>query len=414
MSDGEALINPRLAKQLDLEAGENFRLRIAKPSVLPRDAPLSVAEDLTMRLSLTVAKVTSKQSELANFSLRPGAVEPYNVFVPLSWLQAKADLPGRANVMLAADVSPTGISDLVQTVNAQLKNKWQLADAELELRIIDTNHFFELRTDRIFLDEHALKVAEATGESHTTLTYIANELRMGTNAAPYSMITGVQSAQFANAPKGDEMLITEWLAKDLSAKVGDNIDVAYYVLGLNRQLEELRHTFNVTGIVPTEEPGWRELMPNFPGIVDKDNIRDWNPGIDFNSSRIRDQDEDYWKQHRGTPKAFIALKTGQTLWGNRYGEATAVRYKFAEGKGKEIEAHLRKEFDPAKIGLVFRDDDPILAFAPQTGWTYHTPPGQRLKRFHETRSSRERQKNDKQTAPEQATNERKQRSNRQK
>ena len=32
--------------------------------------------------------------------------------------------------------------------------------------------------------------------------------------------------------------------------------------------------------------------------------------------------------------------------------ATAL---FAEGIGKEIEASLRKEFDPAKIGIVFRD-----------------------------------------------------------
>ena len=355
ISNGEALINPRLAEQLSLKAGDEFRLRIAKPSVLPRDAPLSVAEDLTMRLSLTVAKVTSKQSELANFSLRPGAVEPYNVFVPLSWLQERADLPGRANVILAADMNSKGVYDLVQAANAQLQNKWQLADAELELRTIATNHFIELRTDRIFLDEHALKAAVATDQSHTTFTYIANELRRGTNSAPYSMITGVQSSQFDNAPKGNEMLITEWLAKDLRAKVGDKIDMAFYVLGLNRQLEELRHIFNVTGIVPTEEPGWRELMPNFPGIVDKDNIRDWNPGIDFNSSRIRSKDEDYWKQHRGTPKAFISLETSQTLWGNRYGEATTVRYKFAEGKGEEIEANLRKEFNPAKIGLVFRD-----------------------------------------------------------
>ena len=62
LSGGKALINPRLAQQLDLKDGDGFHLRIAKPSVLPRDAPLSVAEDLTMRLSLTVAKVTSKQS----------------------------------------------------------------------------------------------------------------------------------------------------------------------------------------------------------------------------------------------------------------------------------------------------------------------------------------------------------------
>ncbi|MBC8326125.1 MAG: ABC transporter permease [Verrucomicrobia subdivision 3 bacterium] len=350
MKDGEALINPRLAAQLGLKAGDEFRLRIAKPSVLPRDAPLSVTEDLTVRLRLTVAKVTSANSELANFSLRPGAVPPFNVFVPLAWLQNKAELDGRANAMLASGPKPT--KELVQSANATLKTEWRLADAELELLENETNGVIDLRTDRIFLDANTLK---ATSDTQTALTYIANEFRLGTNAVPYSMITGVSDGFFEHTPTGDEILITQWLADDLGAKAGDKIEMDYFVLGLNRQLEEHLHTFTVTGIVPTEEPGWRELMPKFPGIVDKDNLRDWNPGIDFYSSRIRDQDEDYWKQHRGTPKAFIALATAQKLWANRYGEATTVRYTFAKGKRAQIESALQEKLNPADIGLVFRD-----------------------------------------------------------
>ncbi len=318
--------------------------------MLPRDAPLSVAEDLTARLTLTVAKVTGADSELANFSLRPGAVPPFNVFVPLAWLQKKSELTNRANAMLASGSMPT--KELVRSANAKIKNEWRLADAELMLIENGKDNVIDLRTDRIFLDANTLK---ATADSQTALTYIANEFRIGTNAVPYSMIAGVSEGLFENTPTGDEMLITQWLKDDLGAKVGDKIEVDYYVLGLNRQLEERPHTFTVTGIVPTEEPGWRELMPNFPGIVDKDNLRDWNPGIDFDSSRIRDQDEEYWKQHRGTPKAFVALATAQKLWANRYGEATTVRYTFAKGKRAQIESSLKEKLNPAQIGLVFRD-----------------------------------------------------------
>ena len=350
LNDGEALINPRLAAQLSLKAGDEFRLRIAKPSVLPRDAPLSVAEDLTARLTLTVAQVTDADSELANFSLRPGAVPPFNVFVPLAWLQNKAELDERANAMLASGRKPT--KDLVQSTNAELKKKWRLADAELELIENETDGVIDLRTDRIFLDT---KTLAATTDAQAALTYIANEFRLGTNAVPYSMISGVSNGFFEHTPTGDEMLITQWLADDLGAKADDTIELKYYVLGLNRQLEERQHTFTITGIVPTEEPGWRELMPKFPGIVDKDNLRDWNPGIDFDSSRIRDQDEAFWKQHRGTPKAFIALPTAQKLWANRYGEATTVRYTFAKDKRAQIETALQKKLNPADIGLVFRD-----------------------------------------------------------
>ena len=50
------------------------------------------------------------------------------------------------------------------------------------------------------------------------------------------------------------MVITEWLANDLQVKSGDQITVDYYVLGLNRQLEERPHTFTVSGILDTEQP----------------------------------------------------------------------------------------------------------------------------------------------------------------
>ncbi len=349
--DGEALINPRLAEQLGIKAGDAFRLRIAKPSVLPRDAPLSVAEDLTVRLSLTVAKVTSEHSELANFSLRRGAVPPFNVFVPLAWLQDKADLDGRANVMISSSTQPTEI--LLDAANAKLKSSWRLTDAELQLAENETDDVIDLRTDRIFLDANTLA---ATTNSQTALTYIANEFRFGTNVTPYSMITGVSSNFLGHiTPTGDNMVITQWLADDLQAKGGDQITVDYYVLGLNRQLEERTHTFTVSGVLPTEQPGWRELMPKFPGIVDKDRLRDWNPGIDFDSSRIRDRDEDFWKEHRGTPKAFVALDTAQKLWANRYGEATTVRYRFAPGQRAKIETALQQKLNPADIGLMFRD-----------------------------------------------------------
>ena len=351
LAEDEALINPRLAQQLGLEAGDEFRLRIAKPSVLPRDAPLSVSEDLTVRLRLKVAKVTDADTELANFRLRAGAVPPYNVFVPISWLQEKAELPERANILIGSGAESAGT--LTQTANDQLKTIWRLADIELELKKNEEVGFIDLHTDRIFLDQTTLKAASS---EKTALTYIANNLRRDTNSTPYSMITGVSKNFFGEqTPTENEMLITQWLAEDLGAKKGDSIEVDYYVLGLNRQLEEHSHTFTVSGITRTEEPGWRELMPNFPGIVDRDNLRDWNPGIDFDSGRVRDKDEDFWKKHRGTPKAFIALATGQKLWANRYGEATVVRYELAGDKQTEIESDLRNALDPAQVGLQFRD-----------------------------------------------------------
>ena len=351
IGENEALINRALARQLNLKEGDEFRLRIAKPSILPRDAPLSVAEDLTVRLRLSVAKITSSSSELANFNLRPGASPPYNVFVPLSWLQTEAELPNRANILIGS--GGESANQLVKKANQILKTSWRLTDAELEIVENRKTSIIDIRTDRIFLDKRTLR---ATHGSDTALTYIANNIQNGDQATPYSMITAVSPNFMGDqTPKGDQILITQWLAEDLGAKPGDKLKVDYYILGLNRQLKERSHIFTVKGIVPTEKPGWRELMPNFPGIVDRDNLRDWNPGIDFDSGRVRDKDEEFWKKHRGTPKAFIALNTGQKLWANRYGEATTIRYPFTESKTEEIKLSLRKKLKPADIGLVFRD-----------------------------------------------------------
>ncbi len=47
----------------------------------------------------------------------------------------------------------------------------------------------------------------------------------------------------------------------------------------------------------------RSWMPDFPGLADKKNCRDWKPGFEFDSTKMRDKDQAYWEKYRGTPKA---------------------------------------------------------------------------------------------------------------
>ena len=68
-------------------------------------------------------------------------------------------------------------------------------------------------------------------------------------------------------------------------------------------------------------------------------------------------DEDYWKQYRTTPKAFIPLEVGQRLWRSRYGDRTSVRVAPAAGESLGGRARsLRRRgcaraIDPLAIGL---------------------------------------------------------------
>ena len=95
-------------------------------------------------------------------------------------------------------------------------------------------------------------------------------------------------------------------------------------------------------------------MPEFPGMTDAENCRDWDTGFSIDSSKIREKDEKYWAEYRGTPKAFVTLAAGQEMWSNRFGNLTAVRYPLAGNSFHGLTETLRRQLDPATIGLAFQ------------------------------------------------------------
>ena len=94
-------------------------------------------------------------------------------------------------------------------------------------------------------------------------------------------------------------------------------------------------------------------MPDFPGLTDAENCRDWEPGFAMDMSKIRDKDEEYWDKYRGTPKAFVNLMVGQEMWGNRWGDLTSMRYPARMRMPEQIAATLRSQLTPEQIGMTF-------------------------------------------------------------
>src|SRR5262249_34983743 len=80
-----------------------------------------------------------------------------------------------------------------------------------------------------------------------------------------------------------------------------------------------------------------------PGITDSENLHDWDPPFPMDLGRIRPTDEQYWKQYRATPKAFVRLARGRQLWATRFGAQTSIRNLPADP--------LRDALDPAAAGL---------------------------------------------------------------
>jgi len=356
---GETIIlNKPLAAKLGVGVGDEVVLRIEKPGLMPRDVPLTPDSGLSIAFRLEV-KAVAGQSDFGRFSLQANQVIPLNVFVPLQWLQEKLERSAQANTLLIAADAEDSLT--IEKANRAVRKSWQLADADLELRRLKRKDMFEIRSRRVFIDAPVAAAAmNASDGAVGILTYFVNKLRVGDRTTPYSTVTAMKPSADAGGlipmdMLDEEILVNQWLADDLGAKVGDLVELSYFGLGPMRKLQQQKTSFRIRAILPMDDlvvdP---ELMPDFPGLADVNNCRDWDPGITIDLEKIRKHDEDYWQRYRGTPKAFVTLKAGQKMWANRYGNLTMVRYPLSSGSSEDIAGRLLKKVNPASVGLFFQ------------------------------------------------------------
>ena len=352
VSLGCVALNDALARQLHAKKGDTILLRVQKPSLLSRDAPISPQEDLSQAMRLKVQTIVSDE-EFGRFSLQANQIAPFNAFVSLTDLQRRVEQPGRANLLLYQS-SPQAKSAQVEA-DALLRQHWQLEDAGLELREITNAAQFEIRSDRVFLDPPVMVAAQAiTTNFEPIITYFVNDLRDGPYATPYSMVTAMGAPIVPPDMRDNEILINDWLAKDLDAKPGEKLALRYFVIGQGRALEERESDFTIRGVIPLAGPAADPtLMPDFPGLAKAESSSDWDAGFPIDLNRVRPQDEKYWKEHRGTPKAFVTLAAGKKMWANRFGEYTAIRFPKDGMTLAGLREKLRATLDPASFGLQF-------------------------------------------------------------
>lgn len=358
IAPGMVLLNEALQQRLGVKEGDSVLFRLHKPSALSREAPITPRSESTATLRLRVAGSVSV-ANFGNFGPTSSQSSPLNAFVSQDELQSATDLAGRLNFMLAPMAlaenhagsgfwprlrSWLSVFRMNEWLNRQaslpadqtvalaqeaFRRSWSLEDSEHGLFVSTNRSNIELRTKRVFLDEPVATAALAAGNAQPILTYLVNLLSAGTKATPYSMVTAAGAPWTPADLRDDEIIVSQWLADDLSVKPGDAVSLVYFDPESGALLLEHTNTFRVHSIVPMALP-WadRTLMPDFPGIEKAESTSDWDAGFPL-VYKIRDQDEEYWKQHRGTPKAFITLAAGQKMWANRFGDLTAIRFPIA-------------------------------------------------------------------------------------
>lgn len=347
-------VNQRLAERLQLDEGDSFVIRVEKPGLLSRDAPLSGSKDNVVGVRVTVAKIVS-DDQFGRFGLEANQISPFSIFAPINWIQEQIEHPGRANLVLLKNKSIEGERLDSNQVLSRVEPLMALSDYGLSLVEIPLADSTEIRSERVFLDEAIVAaVKKKVPEAEPVITYLANTLRTNGRETPYSMVTAVgpKAAPFLGDTLGPkEAVITQWLASDLGARVGGELEIAYFVVDLSGGLVEETSSFTIRSIIPHAGLAADSLwMPDFPGVAGAEDSSDWDAGMPLDLERIRDKDEAYWDDYKGAPKAFISVAAGESQWANRWGVYTGLRVPKSALNATDLEQAIRSVLDPRMLG----------------------------------------------------------------
>lgn len=346
--DNEIAISKNLAERLQVAEGDNILVRIKKASLIPMNAPFVSDEETSVSLRASIKRVLTKE-ELGRFSLKNSQTAPYNIFVSIDRLNRLMDFKGKANKILV--VSNLDNAEILHSV----KNCLTPADAGLQLKTVEKTSEKEVSTERVFMEEKVAKTLQQLPGAEPILTYFVNEISKlearssGLEAKiPYSFVSTIVYGLGAN-----DIVLNKWAADDLDASVGDSVRLKYFEIGPLRQLVEKTSTFMVQHVIPmASELCDPERVPHLPGLSDAGHCREWEAGVPINLDAIRDKDEQYWNNYKGTPKAFVAVDKAPEMWSNRFGSYTAFRYPAATFNEAAYNAAFAKNITPADLGMM--------------------------------------------------------------
>jgi len=330
----QILLSAALASELGARPGDTLLVRVEKPSAIPLESLHGRKEDLGRTIRLTLGAAAPRE-----FSLSPQQGDVRAAYMPLALLQKQLGETGKVNTILIAG-GP--LPDLRGAVT--------LGDLGIKIRTLP--NALSLETDTTLIPDALAEGAAATAKSlglttEPVLTYLANSIRANGREIPYSVVTALAAPPSPTDPSA--ITLNQWAAHDLNAKPGDAVSLDYYVWQSDGRLHTETAQFRLAQIVPIAGAAAdRDYAPAYPGITESNSLRDWDPPFPLDFHRVRPADEQYWKQYRTTPKAFIPLVRGQQLWGTRFGKLTSIRISppspaFADA--------LRAALDPAQMGL---------------------------------------------------------------
>jgi putative ABC transport system permease protein len=354
-------VSPALGAELGVNAGDVLLTRLQKPSDIPLESLFAHKEDVGRTVRLT-ATGTLLPAQLGEFALQPQQSEVRAIFAPLRRLQRDLGVSEQINTILVAGGD----------AKRALREAVTLDDLSVKVSVVaDGTAVIVESAGGVINDALEQATRDAARELGVTpvrvFTYLANSIRVRDRVVPYSLISGIDFNAFplfqrpppqpfssATRPQlgeairhlpDDAIVLNAWTARELEAKPGDRVDMEFYLWDAAGGLRTSKAQFTVAGIVPLAGVAAdRRLAPEYPGITEAANLSDWDPPFPLDLSRVRPQDEQYWRDHRTTPKAFLPYERARDLWATRYGNVTGLRFQAASPEAAaQLAAALQKE-----------------------------------------------------------------------
>ena len=302
----EVAINETLAKDLKIKEDQRLLLYIYRSSFVPTETLFARKnfEDNVYTLRVKVVAILPDQG-MGGFRLDANPQMPRNVFISQDDLAEQIDRKNYVNTLL---VSGKPITDVRRYLSCE--------DLGIYFRL-ENNHRFIQSKNFVFHEYElaGIKKALEHEEIRFASVYVVNKIKNGDEMAAYAMIGGMEGLEI---PEG-EVFVNSWLAEDL--KLGGNngvVEFEYFVPTNGGRLLTKTLTLRATRqLAMDDHVVSSKLVPEFEGLTNADNIRDWNVPFEVDLSAVSDRDEEYWELYRAAPKAFVSTKQLKEIWDYR-------------------------------------------------------------------------------------------------
>jgi hypothetical protein len=278
---------------------------------------------------------------LAHLSLEATHARPANLLLSR---EALAEMAGERDVANLLLISSAGDMRLVRAA---------LTRALLPIDLGLTIEHGHVHSSAIVMSPAMAEVLQRATPAHATSVYVADRVtRAGGGESAYAVVGTEPRYQLAPA----EVVVTDWLAQDVGAAVGDEIEMHYLIPRADGSFGQGALQLRVKQIEPVDRVEAQHMLPPMPGITDADRVDSWQAPFPVDLARVTPRDDDYWRDHRATPKLFIAPQVLQRIWreGGAAGWITGFRVGAAADPGA-FRAALAEGALEAGAGLALRD-----------------------------------------------------------